>query len=118
MQILYHKAICRGCGKASECKVLGMEGPYMLPELPWVAVIVRNQLYPAGRVFYACSDECRFAVLKEVDRHTAELFEMLQGEDNLKKAQELATKTQEEMWARPSGGVRPVEITKRRDVAR
>ena len=78
MQVHTGKAICYGCGKASEKNILGVDGPLSIPERPWVVITVRSELYPGGKGFYVCSDECRSAVMKSVDKHIAGLFEELQ----------------------------------------
>ena len=77
MQIATGKAVCSGCGKASEKNVLGFDGPFSVPEKPWAVVTIRNEIYPGGRVFYICSDECRAAVLERVDKEVAATFREL-----------------------------------------
>jgi len=77
MQVHTSKAICSGCGKASVRNVLGLDGPFAIPERPWVVITVRNELYPGGRGFFICSDECRAAVLERVDKEVAATFREL-----------------------------------------
>ena len=96
MQVPYEKAICSGCGKSSEKRVLGVEGPYSVPELPWVTITVRNELYPGGKAFFACSAECCAITLKSVSKHVRGLLEMLKDEQTLKQAQERVAKFWEE----------------------